>query len=140
GGRVTPRLHAPRGLPGAGKSTLARRLAAAGAAHVELDVHRRRLWPDCPPSWDPYRGPGVAVQAAFEAEIAGWLAAGRDVVADRTNLHPRGLHRLERLGARLVIYDLRDVPLADCVARDAARPPRDRIGGDAIRALAGRWL
>lgn len=135
-----PTIHAPRGLPGAGKSTLARRLAAAGAAHVELDTHRRRLWPDCPPSWDPYRGPGRAVQAAFEAEIAEWLAAGRDVVADRTSLDPRGLHRLERLGARLVIYDLRDVPVADCVARDAARPPRDRIGEDGIRAMAGRWL
>ncbi|MCX5598376.1 ATP-binding protein [Streptomyces phaeochromogenes] len=135
-----PTIYAPRGLPGAGKSTLARRLAAAGAAHVELDVIKHRVWPDCPRLYDPYTGPGRAVQAAFEAEIAGWLAAGRDVVADRTSLNIRGLHRLERLGARLVIYDLRDVPVADCVARDAARPPRDRIGGDAIRAMAGRWL
>jgi predicted kinase len=135
-----PALHLPRGLPASGKTTLARRLAAQGAAHVALDAHRRRVWPDCPPSWDPYSGRGLAVQAAFEAEVAGWLAAGRDVVADRTNLNGEGLRRLEALGGRLVIHDLRHVRLADCLARDAARPPADRVGEDGIRALHRRWL
>lgn len=136
----TPALHLPRGLPASGKSTLARRLAATGAAHVALDAHRRRVWPDCPPSWDPYAGRGLAVQVAFEAEVAALLAAGRDVVADRTNLNGEGLRRLEALGARLVIHDLRGMPLADCLARDAARPPADRVGEDGIRALHRRWL
>lgn len=134
-------VHVPRGLPGSGKSTLSRLIAATtGAVHVELDAHRRRLWPACPPSWDPYRGPGLAVQEAFEAEVAGWLAAGRDVVADRTSLNPEGLRRLERLGGRLVIHDLRGVRLADCLARDAARPRPQRVGPDGIRALHHRWL
>ena len=39
-----PRLHLPRGLPGSGKSTVARRLASQGAVHVELDAFKRRLW------------------------------------------------------------------------------------------------
>lgn len=137
---TAPALHIPRGLPGAGKTTLARRLAAAGAVHVELDAHRRRLWPDCPPSWDPYRGRGMAVQAAFEAEVVGWLAAGRDVVADRTNLAVEGLRRLERLGGRLMIHDLRGIPVADCLARDAARPGGERVGPDGIHALHHQWL
>lgn len=137
-----PLLHLPRGLPGCGKSTLARKLAATGAVHVELDAHRRRVWPACPRSWDPYTGPGLAVQVAFEAEIAELLAAGRDVVADRTNLHPEGIRRLQQLApqARLVVHDLRGVPLGACIARDAARPWRERVGESEIRALAERWL
>lgn len=135
-----PDLHIIRGLPASGKTTLARRLAAVGAVHVELDTHRRRLWPDCPPTWDPYRGPGLAVQHAFEAEIAGLLAAGRNVIADRTSLNVEGVRRLDALGGRLVIHDLRGVPLADCLARDAARPANRRVGATGIRDLAHSWL
>lgn len=135
-----PRLHLPVGLPGSGKSTLARELAATGAAHVALDAHRRRLWPECPPSWDPYTGRGLLVQEAFEAEVAGLLAAGRDVVADRTNLHPEGVRRLAALGARLVVHDLRRVPLAVCVGRDAVRPVGERVGEAGIRDLWLRWI
>jgi predicted kinase len=135
-----PVAHVIRGLQASGKSTLARRLAVAGAVHVELDEVRRRVWPDCPRSWDPYSGPGLRVQETYEAAVARQLAAGRDVVIDRTNLNPEGLRRLERLGARLVIHDLRHVPLADCIARDAARPAATRVGEAAIRATWDRWL
>lgn len=136
-------IHLPRGLQGSGKSTLARRIAATtGAVHVELDEHRRRIWPDCPRSWDPYSGPGLAVQHSFEAEVQQLLAAGRHVVLDRTNLAPEGLRRLERLvpGTRIVVHDLTRVPLADCIRRDAARPAVTRVGEDSIRATAHRWL
>lgn len=141
GRRLMPRLHLPTGLPGSGKTTVSRALAARGAVHVELDAHRRRVWPDCPPSWDPYSGRGLLVQESFEAEIAGWLAAGRDVVADRTNLHPEGVRRLQLLApqARVTVHDLTGVPVAVCIARDAARPKRERVGEDGIRALWERW-
>ena len=137
-----PRLHLPTGLPGSGKTTVSRELAATGAVHVELDAHRRRVWPDCPPSWDPYSGRGLLVQRSFEAEVAGWLAAGRDVVADRTNLHPEGVRRLQLVApqARLTVHDLTGVPVETCIARDAARPKTDRVGEDGIRALWQRWL
>lgn len=131
-----PRIHVIRGLPASGKTTLATRITAV---HVQLDTHRRRLWPDCPRSWDPYSGRGMPVQEAFEAEIAALLADGRDVVADRTNLATEGLRRLERLGP-LTVHDLRRVPVADCIARDACRPPGVRVGAAGIRALADRWL
>ena len=139
-GNPRPVAHVIRGLQASGKTTLSLLLAAQGAVHMPLDEVRRRVWPDCPPSWDPYSGPGLRVQEAYDAAVAGQLAAGRDVVIDRTNLNPEGLRRLERLGARLVIHDLRGVSLADCVARDAARPPSSRVGEVAIRASWDRWL
>lgn len=139
-----PLLHAPRGLPGSGKSTLARRLAAAtGAAHVELDAIRRLLWPGAPPDWDPHAGLGLEVRAAFEAELAALLAAGRDVIADRGHVSATGWLRLQQLvagRAEIVVHDLRSVPLAVCVARDALRPDETRVGGGHIRALHAAWV
>lgn len=136
-------IHAPMGVQASGKSTLSRRIAAAtGAVHVDLDDVRRRVWPDCPPVWDPHAGEGLRVQAAFEAAVLEQLASGRDVVADRTNLVPADLDRLRVIAphARLVIHDLRHVDLATCIARDAARPDTTRVGADGIRALHGRWI
>lgn len=137
-----PRLHLPVGLPGSGKSTLARELAAAGAVHVELDVFKRRLWPDCPPLYDPYAGRGLAVHLAWEAQVLAQLAAGRDVVADRTNLDPRAARRLLAAAphVRLVVHDLRQVPVGVCVARDGVRPVGERVGEAGIRDLWLRWI
>lgn len=138
-----PTLHIPRGLPGCGKSTLARRLAAGGAAHVELDVFKRRLWPGCPVLYDPYAGRGLTVHLAWEAEVLRHLAADRDVVADRTHLDPRAADRLRRLApdARVIVHDMTAVPLAVCIARDAGRrDPLTRIGEPGIRALHDRWI
>lgn len=140
--RRVPVLHLPRGLPGSGKSTLAGCLAVQGAAHVELDVLRRRVWPGCPRSWDPYTGEGLRVQTAFEAEVVRLLPAGRDVVADRTHLDPRSAWRLRALApwASAVVHDLTGVPLEVCLARDARRPVGERVGEAAIRELYERWL
>lgn len=138
-----PTLHIPRGLPASGKTTLARRLAAEGAAHVELDAFKRRLWPGFPPVYDSYAGRGLEVHLAWEAEVLRQLAAGRDVVADRTHLDPRAADRLRRLApqARVIVHDMTDVPLETCIARDADRPdPLTRIGEPGIRALHERWI
>lgn len=136
-------IHAPRGLQASGKSTLSRRIAdATGAVHVDLDAIRRRVWPDCPPVWDPHSGPGLRVQAAFEADVAAVLASGRDVIVDRTNVDPCDLARLRVIAphARLLIHDLTAVPLAACIARDAVRPDAAQVGEDGIRALYQRWI
>ncbi|ARX81581.1 hypothetical protein SMD44_00979 [Streptomyces alboflavus] len=110
--------------------------------HVELDVVRRRVWPGCPPSWDPYSGEGLAVQVAFEAAVVAGLAAGRDVVADRTSLNPEGIRRLKRLAphAQIVMHSLVHVPLTVCIERDAVRPIGERVGKEGIWALHDRWI
>ncbi|MGW2721375.1 ATP-binding protein [Streptomyces sp. NPDC001492] len=136
-------IHAPMGVQASGKSTLSRLIAAeTGAVHVDLDDVRRRVWPDCPPVWDPHSGRGLRVQRVYEAEVAAVLAAGRDVIVDRTNVDPRDLARLRVIAphARLLIHDLTAVPLATCIARDAARPDTTRVGADGIRDLHRRWL
>lgn len=137
-----PTLHLPRGLPGSGKSTLARRLAAEGVVHVELDVFKRRLWPDVPPLYDPYAGRGLRVHLAWETAVLEALTAGRDVCADRTHLDPRAAARLRLLApdVRVVVHDLTHVPLEVCIARDAGRPVGERIGEAGIRAMWQRWL
>jgi len=138
-----PTFHAPMGLQGSGKTTLSRQLAAAtGAVHIDLDPIRRRVWPDCPASWDPHAGRGLVVQRAFEAAVVEQLASGRDVIVDRTNLDPRDIGRLRVIApdARLIVHDLRHVPLELCIARDAARPRPQRVGEDGIRQLHQRWL
>lgn len=138
-----PRLHLPRGLPASGKSTLARQLAADGAVHVELDVFKRRLWPNVPTLYDPYTGRGLTVHLAWEAEVLKHLQAGRDVVADRTHLDPRAAARLRQLApdARVVVHDLRHVDVETCIARDAARPdPLTRFGEAGIRAMWRQWI
>jgi hypothetical protein len=134
-----PAIHLPRGLPASGKSTLARRLAApvppmspsTSTVAVCGRTARRR---------GTRIGPGAGGAGRVRGGGGRASGAGRDVVADRTSLNPEGLRRLEALGGRLVIHDLRHVRLADCLARDAARPPADRVGEDGIRALHRRWL
>lgn len=130
------------GSPGSGKSALARGFAAGGAVHVELDVFKRRLWPDVPSLYDPYSGRGLEVHLAWEAAVVAALVAGRDVVADRTHLDPRARERLELLApwARAVVHDLTGVPLGECIRRDAGRPVGERVGEAGIRELWGRWL
>ena len=89
----------------------------------------------CPPGKTAY--PCPPGKSAYPTAM---IICGSFVIADRTNLNTEGLRRLEALGARLVIHDLRNVRLADCLARDAARPSATRVGADGIRALANRWL
>lgn len=139
-----PVVHVIQGLQGAGKSTLARELAAtSGAVHVELDAVRRRVWPDAPREWDPYRGRGLTVQRAFEDELLAWVLAGRDVISDRTNLTAVGRARLELLlagAADIVEHSLLHVPVETCIARDAARSPETRVGADVITRTYWRYL
>jgi predicted kinase len=136
-------LTITRGLPGSGKTTWARR--QAGAVRVNRDDLRRMLhggmiglgWAE------------VQVTLAQRAQVEALLRAGVSVVCDDTNLRAKVVRELAELGltcgADVVIRDFTDVPLEECIARDAARAGDVSVGEDVIRGmwrhyLAGRTL
>lgn len=85
------------GLPGTGKTTLARRLAERlGGLHVESDAVRRALFPR--PAYTPAEHGAVFARA--EELVAEGLAQGRVVIVDATNLTVRDRRRFVRLGER----------------------------------------
>jgi predicted kinase len=133
-----PTLTLTRGLPGSGKTTWAR--AQPRAVRVNRDDLRRML----------HGGPiglgwaEVQVTVAQRALIEALLRAGVNVICDDTNLRSRALRDLARLGlacgAEILVQDFTDVPLQECIARDALRIEGERVGEDAIRGMHQRYL
>jgi predicted kinase len=133
------RLIATRGLPASGKTTFARRLQP-GVVRVNRDdlrrmMHGTRLFTQ----WA--EGQVTRVQ---RAQVEALLAARVSVCVDDTNLRSRTLRDwaelAERFGAAFEVHDFTDVPLEECLRRDAARPEQDRVGEVAIRRLHERYL
>ncbi|MFG1602635.1 AAA family ATPase [Actinoplanes sp. NPDC049265] len=133
------RLLITRGLPGAGKTTFARRLQP-WVVRVNRDdlrrmLHGRRLY-------TPW-AEGL-VSTVQRGTVERLLEARADVIIDDTNLRP-GLVRdwtalATRLGATLEIHDFTGVPVEECVRRDATRPPEERVGEPAIRTMHRKYL
>ncbi len=131
-------LTITRGLPGSGKTTWAR--AQGGHVRVNRDELRRML----------HGGPLLTgwaekqVTIAQRALVESLLCAGVNVICDDTNLRPRAVRDLAELaqacGAGVVIRDFTDVPVDECVARDAQRSGFERVGEDAIRGMYQRYL
>lgn len=137
-----------RGLPGSGKSTWA-------SGWVEKDPQRRARV-----NRDDIRGmahfgafversgdgPGTewAVRAARDAMILALLRAGVDVICDDTNLPDgtvAGLRRLAVLaGAYFQVVDLTNVPLDECLRRNAQRTGRDRVPEDKLRDMYLKYV
>lgn len=136
--RVT-RLIATRGLPASGKTTFARTLQPS-VVRVNRDdlrrmLHGGRLFTQWAES---------QVDTAQRAQVEALLRAGVDVCVDDTNLRARTLREWARLAARydatFEVHDFTDVPLEECLRRDANRSAEDRVGEDAIRRLHERFL
>ncbi|MGN9779559.1 phosphatase domain-containing protein [Micromonospora sp. H33] len=133
------RLIATRGLPASGKTTFARKLQPS-VVRVNRDDLRRML-----------HGERLFTQRAEwqvtlvqRAQVEALLRAGADVCVDDTNLRSRTLRDwadlAARYGAEFEVHDFTDVPLEECLRRDAARPEADRVGEAAIRRLHERYL
>ena len=133
------RLIITRGLPGSGKTTFARELQP-GVVRVNRDDLRRMLhgvrlftqWAE------------AQVTVAQRAQVEALLRARADVCVDDTNLRAKTVREwaelAARFGASFEVHDFTDVPLEECVRRDADRPAEDRVGEDAIRRMHERYL
>jgi len=133
------RLLITRGLPASGKTTFARKLQP-GVVRVNRDdlrrmLHGRRLFTQ----WA--EGQVTVIQ---RATVEALLRAKADVIVDDTNLRPRTVLQWAELAARFQatfeVHDFTDVPLEECLRRDAARPEPDRVGAEGIRAMHRRYL
>ena len=111
---VVSRLIHLNGPPGIGKSTLARRYAAAhpGVLNCDVDVLRTLIG-----GWDSdFDGAGALIRPAALAMIEAYLAHGRDVVLPQMLIDPAELARFEAsattVGAQFVERFLMDTPAA----------------------------
>lgn len=137
------RLILVRGLPGSGKTTWAKKWVAVdvGArARVNKDALRAMLHDGV------YDGRLTEdkVDAVRDAAIVRLLGMGVSVVSDDTNLDPVKATDLAHLGMRLGAsvhdLDMTNVPLEECLARDAVRLDKHPIGAEAIRGMHERYL
>ncbi|GIH11799.1 hypothetical protein Rhe02_98660 [Rhizocola hellebori] len=125
-----------RGLPGCGKTTLARRWVAAapGRARISRDDLRAML------HHGP-RGEQTEKQVTDAAHAAAkiLLRQGISVIFDETNLPEAHYQQLLDLAreeaANPVTVDLRHVPLAVCLRRNASRHGAARVPERIIRAM-----
>ncbi|TJZ57424.1 polynucleotide kinase [Streptomyces piniterrae] len=138
-----PVVHVMTGLPASGKTTAARKLQAESEGRmrrVNLDDLRAML--DVPA---PERGRSHAheqtVLAIQDAAVRAAVDDGFDVVVDNTHLTshiPKRLKAAVAGQATFVVHDFTDVPVEECIRRDA---DRDRsVGEEIIRILADKHV
>jgi predicted kinase len=133
------RLLITRGLPASGKTTFARKLQP-GVVRVNRDdlrrmLHGRRLFTQRAES---------QVTHAQRAAVEALLRAHTDVIVDDTNLRAKTVREWAELaaqhGATFEVHDFTDVPVDECIRRDAERDSDDQVGEEAIRRMHGRYL
>jgi predicted kinase len=133
------RLLITRGLPASGKTTFAHKLQP-GVVRVNRDdlrrmLHGQRLFTQ----WAEGQ-----VTHAQRATVEALLRARADVIVDDTNLRNKTVREWAELAARLdatfEVHDFTDVPLEECLRRDADRPEDDRVGEEPIRRMHARYL
>jgi predicted kinase len=133
------RLLITRGLPASGKTTFARKLQP-GVVRVNRDdlrrmLHGQRLFTQ----WA--EGQVTRVQ---RTSVEALLRARADVIVDDTNLRNKTVREWAELAARFdatfEVHDFTDVPLDECLRRDAGRPEDERVGEDPIRRMHERYL
>lgn len=133
------RLLITRGLPASGKTTFARKLQPQ-VVRVNRDdlrrmLHGRRLFTQ----WAEGQ-----ITRAQRAAVEALLRAHTDVIVDDTNLRAKTVREWAELAARFhatfEVHDFTDVPLEECLRRDAGRDEEDRVGEEGILRMHQRYL
>ncbi|WP_438295110.1 AAA family ATPase [Streptomyces sp. HUAS TT7] len=136
-----PTVHVMTGLPASGKTTAARKLVADSdgqCRRVNLD-DLRGMFDNAGEGRERSYTAEQSVLAVQDAAVRETIAAGFDVVVDNTHLTPNIPKRLKAAvagRARFVVHDFTDVPVEECLRRDAARA--NPVGEDIIRLLADK--
>ncbi|MEV6843241.1 AAA family ATPase [Actinoplanes sp. NPDC051411] len=133
------RLLITRGLPASGKTTFARKLQPrvlrVNRDDLRLMLHGRRLFTETA------EGQVTHIQ---RMAVEALLAQRADVIVDDTNLRGSTVREwavlAARFGATFEVHDLTEVPLEECLRRDAARPSDVRVGERNIRRMHDRYL
>jgi len=136
-----PVVHVMTGLPASGKTTEARRMQAeAGGRMRRVNLDDLRAMLDVPTAEG---GRSYAheqtVLAIQDAAVRAAVDGGFDVVVDNTHMTPHIPKRLKAAVAGhavFVVHDFTDVPVEECVRRDAER--ERPVGEEIIRILADK--
>jgi predicted kinase len=135
-------LTITRGLPGSGKTTWARE--QPHLVRVNRDDLRRMLHGGRLDDPELRNRAERQVTAAHHAAVEGLLRAGAHVVCDDTNLRGRVVREFAELaakcGAHFSVRDFTDVPVEECVRRDALRTGDGQVGEEVIRSMHLRYL
>lgn len=152
---MKPSLIMMVGLPGVGKSSLARRLERIARLNAPapalfdsrtpgvIRVNRDELRAMAHGGWIG-NGGEERITVLQAAGVRALLAAGCQVVVDDTNLNPSARERWRVLadqeGATLRVWDLTGVPLQACLQRNDGRAGAARLDPDMIRAKHERYI
>lgn len=134
-----------RGLPASGKTTWSRQLVDSRPAGSVVRLNRDDLRAMALPSGytqPEYRAEKLITQIQH-SQITALLADGVDVIVDDTNLRARGVRTLAEFAVRAgaewrCVDEFLDVPVEECIARDAARPAQ--VGEEVIRRLWRKYF
>lgn len=138
---MTLQVVLTKGLPASGKSTWAKDFVKenAGWARVNKDSLRKMAF-------------GVQFDRKREKDIhkfaRDWLnyllSTGWNVIVDDTNLGPDNEPEIRAIarkwGAEVRVQDFTNVPVDECVLRDAGRPADERVGKAVILEMAHKFL
>ena len=133
------RLLITRGLPASGKTTFARKLqprvVRVNRDDLRLMLHGERLFAQ----WAE-----AQVTLAQQAAVEALLRRHADVIVDDTNLRAQTVRRwaetAARFHAQFEVHDFTDVPVQECVRRDAERTGGEHVGAEAIERMHRRYL
>ncbi|GAA3276468.1 AAA family ATPase [Dactylosporangium vinaceum] len=139
---MTATLTITRGLPASGKTTWAKEqphLTRVNRDDLRRMMHGGRV------ADEQQRGRAEReVTVAHHAAVEALLRAGASVVCDDTNLRSRVVREFAeiaaRCGAHFTVRDFTDVPVEECIRRDAQRTGDGHVGEEAIRSMHQRYL
>jgi predicted kinase len=131
-----------KGLPGCGKSTVAREVLEASpntTRIIERDTIREEM--GILGTWSPQKENEVTV--IQETRLRVNMESGLDTISSDTNLNPKceALYRrlCEEYGYILHIIDMTNVPIETCIEQDAMRTGPKCVGEKVIRDMAKRY-